>query len=151
MHAQDLNYLLQASKESMSQLEGGMVTIIQVFHKYSGHKCKLRKAELKALINNEMGNFIKVSYSVKTGIFMAALDTVMLVITQNNNLYWLNEHMLLLWVVLDNNVLQLNMCWHKLVSWILLEYIQKYRRKILLVGPFISRLSVQPWSINNNQ
>lgn len=61
MHAHDLNYLLQASKESMSELESGMVTIIQVFHKYSGHKRKLRKAELKALINNEMGNFIKVS------------------------------------------------------------------------------------------
>ncbi|GAA6215631.1 protein S100-B-like [Lates japonicus] len=35
-----------------------MVAIIQVFHKYSGHKCKLRKAELKALINNEMNHFI---------------------------------------------------------------------------------------------
>lgn len=61
MHKHDFNYLLQASKESMSELESGMVTIIQVFHKYSGHKCKLRKAELKALINDEMGNFIKVS------------------------------------------------------------------------------------------
>nr|XP_046240111.1 protein S100-B-like [Scatophagus argus]XP_046240112.1 protein S100-B-like [Scatophagus argus] len=43
----------------MSELEQGMVTIIQVFHKYSGHKCKLKKTELKALINNEMSNFIK--------------------------------------------------------------------------------------------
>ncbi|KAM7422320.1 hypothetical protein PAMA_010403 [Pampus argenteus] len=44
--------------ENMSKLENGMVTIIQVFHKYSGHKCKLKKAELKALINNEMSHFI---------------------------------------------------------------------------------------------
>ncbi|XP_029990842.1 protein S100-B-like [Sphaeramia orbicularis] len=42
----------------MSELERGMVTIIRVFHKYSGHKCKLRKAELKELINNEMNHFI---------------------------------------------------------------------------------------------
>lgn len=52
---------LQASKDNMSGLESSMVTIIQVFHKYSGHKCKLRKAELKALINNEMPHFIMVS------------------------------------------------------------------------------------------
>ncbi|KAM3877887.1 protein S100-B-like [Diretmus argenteus] len=49
---------MQASKQSMSDLESAMVTIIEVFHKYSGHKCKLKKAELKELINNEMGHFI---------------------------------------------------------------------------------------------
>ncbi|XP_030276027.1 protein S100-B-like [Sparus aurata] len=43
----------------MSDLENGMITIIKVFHKYSGHKCKLKKAELKELINNEMSQFIK--------------------------------------------------------------------------------------------
>ncbi|XP_059184338.1 protein S100-B-like isoform X2 [Centropristis striata] len=42
----------------MSDLEDAMVTIIKVFHKYSGHKCNLKKAELKELINNEMGHFI---------------------------------------------------------------------------------------------
>uniref|UniRef100_H2U1T8 EF-hand domain-containing protein n=1 Tax=Takifugu rubripes TaxID=31033 RepID=H2U1T8_TAKRU len=36
------------------ELEKGMVSIIQIFHKYSGFKCKLKKAELKDLINNEM-------------------------------------------------------------------------------------------------
>lgn len=59
----------------MSELEGGMVTIIQVFHKYSGHKCKLKKAELKDLINNEMSHFIMVSYGAKSlndDMFMAA-------------------------------------------------------------------------------
>ncbi|XP_023852640.1 protein S100-B [Salvelinus sp. IW2-2015] len=35
-----------------------MIAIIDVFHKYSGHKCKLKKAELKDLINNEMSHFI---------------------------------------------------------------------------------------------
>lgn len=60
----------------MSDLERGMVTIIRVFHKYSGHKCKLKKAELKALINNEMSNFIMVSYGTKSiniCMFMATL------------------------------------------------------------------------------
>ncbi|KAM9860075.1 protein S100-B-like [Aulostomus maculatus] len=50
---------MEASKESMSNLETGMIAIIQVFHKYSGHKCNLRKAGLKELINNEMSHFIK--------------------------------------------------------------------------------------------
>ncbi|XP_049894049.1 protein S100-B-like [Epinephelus moara] len=49
---------MEASKKNMSDLESGMVTIINVFHKYSGHKCKLKKAELKDLINNEMSHFI---------------------------------------------------------------------------------------------
>ncbi|XP_074487574.1 protein S100-B-like isoform X2 [Sebastes fasciatus] len=49
---------MEASKKNMSDLESGMVTIIKVFHKYSGHKCNLKKAELKELINNEMSHFI---------------------------------------------------------------------------------------------
>ncbi|XP_049436187.1 protein S100-B-like [Epinephelus fuscoguttatus] len=49
---------MEASKKKMSDLESGMVTIVNVFHKYSGHKCKLKKAELKDLINNEMSHFI---------------------------------------------------------------------------------------------
>lgn len=53
--------LLQTLEDNMSELEKGMVSIIQIFHKYSGHKCKLKKAELKDLINNEMSTFIKVS------------------------------------------------------------------------------------------
>uniref|UniRef100_A0A3Q1JQD0 EF-hand domain-containing protein n=1 Tax=Anabas testudineus TaxID=64144 RepID=A0A3Q1JQD0_ANATE len=57
----------------MSELESGMAAIIQVFHKYSGHKCKLRKTELKALINNEMGNFIKVKNETLDVLF-ADLD-----------------------------------------------------------------------------
>uniref|UniRef100_A0A3P8UUJ2 EF-hand domain-containing protein n=1 Tax=Cynoglossus semilaevis TaxID=244447 RepID=A0A3P8UUJ2_CYNSE len=49
----------------MSDLESGMVTIIKVFHKYSGHKCKLKKTELKELINNEMNHFIMVQVKAK--------------------------------------------------------------------------------------
>ncbi|XP_070692896.1 protein S100-B-like [Pempheris klunzingeri] len=49
---------MKASKETLSDLENGMLTIIRVFHKYSGHKCKLKKAELKEFIDNEMSHFI---------------------------------------------------------------------------------------------
>ncbi|XP_010879757.2 protein S100-B-like [Esox lucius] len=49
---------MQRTQGTMSELESSMITIIQVFHKYSGHKCKLKKAELKDLINTEMSLFI---------------------------------------------------------------------------------------------
>ncbi|KAM9443500.1 protein S100-B-like [Clarias gariepinus] len=41
-----------------SELEKAMITIVQIFHKYSRDKCKLKKADLKDLINNEMSQFI---------------------------------------------------------------------------------------------
>ncbi|XP_007561281.2 protein S100-B-like [Poecilia formosa] len=50
---------MEASADDFSELENGMATIIKVFHKYSGQNCTLRKADLKALINNEMNHFIK--------------------------------------------------------------------------------------------
>ncbi|XP_032880434.1 protein S100-B [Amblyraja radiata] len=46
----------------MSDLENALVTIIETFHKYSGNdgdKLKLKKADLKNLINNELSNFIE--------------------------------------------------------------------------------------------
>lgn len=46
---------------SMSELEKAMVTIVQIFYKYSGQKNTLKKADLKHLINYEMSQFIKVS------------------------------------------------------------------------------------------
>ncbi|MED6250495.1 hypothetical protein AMECASPLE_029907 [Ameca splendens] len=49
---------MKASKDAASELESAMATIIKVFHKYSGHRCTLKKADLKALINNEMSHFI---------------------------------------------------------------------------------------------
>ncbi|XP_043916417.1 protein S100-B [Protopterus annectens] len=45
----------------MSDLEKAMSTIIEVFHKYSekeGDKHKLKKAELRELMNNELSNFL---------------------------------------------------------------------------------------------
>ncbi|KAF4093884.1 hypothetical protein AMELA_G00006970 [Ameiurus melas] len=41
-----------------SELEKAMLTIVQIFHKYSRQKCKLKKADLKDLINNEMSQFV---------------------------------------------------------------------------------------------
>ncbi|CAI9546749.1 unnamed protein product [Staurois parvus] len=38
-----------------------MVNIIQVFHSYSGKDCKLKKKDLKELINSQMSSFVKVS------------------------------------------------------------------------------------------
>ncbi|KAK7916067.1 hypothetical protein WMY93_011828 [Mugilogobius chulae] len=64
----------------MSELENGMVTIIKVFHKYSGHKCKLRKAELKELINNEMNHFIQKIHENET------LDQLFTDLDQNGDL-----------------------------------------------------------------
>ncbi|XP_062324177.1 protein S100-B-like [Osmerus eperlanus] len=59
----------------MSDLENAMITIIQVFHKYSGHKCKLKKCELKNLINNELSNFItKIKEDVILDELFADLD-----------------------------------------------------------------------------
>ncbi|CAF96543.1 unnamed protein product [Tetraodon nigroviridis] len=50
---------MKTAEDNISELEKGMVSIIQIFHKYSGHKCTLKKAELRDLINNEMSTFIK--------------------------------------------------------------------------------------------
>uniref|UniRef100_A0A673Y9L9 EF-hand domain-containing protein n=1 Tax=Salmo trutta TaxID=8032 RepID=A0A673Y9L9_SALTR len=57
----------------MSELESSIIAIIHVFHKYSGHKCKLKKAELKDLINNEMSHFIIVKNQTLNEMF-ADLD-----------------------------------------------------------------------------
>ena len=57
--------LLQSPRRSLSDMEQAIVAIIRVFHKYSGNKSKLKKAELKHLINNEMSQFIMVSQSFK--------------------------------------------------------------------------------------
>ncbi|XP_027559002.1 protein S100-B isoform X1 [Neopelma chrysocephalum] len=46
---------------TMSELEKGMIAIIDAFHQYSGKegdKHKLKKSELKELINNELTHFL---------------------------------------------------------------------------------------------
>lgn len=48
----------------MSDLEKAMIAIIEAFHQYSGKegdKHKLKKSELKELINNELPHFLGVS------------------------------------------------------------------------------------------
>lgn len=46
----------------MSELEKAMMALIEVFHQYSGKegdKHKLKKSELKELINNELTHFLE--------------------------------------------------------------------------------------------
>lgn len=48
----------------MSELEKAVVALIDVFHQYSGkegNKHKLKKSELKELMNNELSHFLEVS------------------------------------------------------------------------------------------
>jgi hypothetical protein len=50
----------------MSELEKAMVGLIDVFHQYSGRegdKHKLKKSELKELINTELPHFLEVSFA----------------------------------------------------------------------------------------
>lgn len=50
----------------VSKLENAMEGLIEVFHTYSskeGDKYKLSKAELKSLLQGELGDFLSVSFS----------------------------------------------------------------------------------------
>ncbi|XP_029452676.1 protein S100-B-like [Rhinatrema bivittatum] len=48
-----------ANWEELTELENAMVTIMKVFHLYSGHQCKLKKADLRKLISKELPQFIQ--------------------------------------------------------------------------------------------
>lgn len=51
----------------MSKLEKAMITITDAFHQYSGKegdKHKLKKSELKELINNKLTHFLCVSIAL---------------------------------------------------------------------------------------
>lgn len=55
---------LSSAASRMSELEKAMVALIDIFHQYSGRegdKHKLKKSELKELINNELSHFLEVS------------------------------------------------------------------------------------------
>ncbi|XP_028653883.1 protein S100-B-like [Erpetoichthys calabaricus] len=69
-----------SSGSGMSKIENSMVSIIQIFHKYSGQECKLKKAELKELINNELCHFIQKISDQET------LDQLFLDLDQNGDL-----------------------------------------------------------------
>lgn len=52
---------------TMSELEKAMIAVIDAFHQYSGKegdKHKLKKSELKELINNELPHFLGVSIAL---------------------------------------------------------------------------------------
>ncbi|RXM98125.1 Protein S100-B [Acipenser ruthenus] len=63
----------------MSDLENSMAAIIDVFHKYSGKegdKHKLKKSELKDLINNELASFLgQIKDQATMDSLMESLDT----------------------------------------------------------------------------
>ncbi|XP_073474002.1 protein S100-B-like [Aquarana catesbeiana] len=52
--------------QELTELERSMVNIIQVFHSYSGEDCKLKKKDLKELINSQMSSFVKQIHDTKT-------------------------------------------------------------------------------------
>ncbi|KAG9491467.1 protein S100-B-like [Eleutherodactylus coqui] len=45
--------------QELTELENSMVNIIKIFHSYSNGHCKLRRKNLKELINNQMSTFVK--------------------------------------------------------------------------------------------
>lgn len=56
----------------MSELEKSVVALIDVFHRYSGRegdKHKLKKSELKELINNELSHFLEVSLTFQATVY----------------------------------------------------------------------------------
>lgn len=56
----------------MSELEKAVVALIEVFHRYSGRegdKHKLKKSELKELINNELSHFLEVSLAFQVTVY----------------------------------------------------------------------------------
>lgn len=62
----------------MSELEKAMVALIDIFHQYSGRegdRHKLKKSELKELINNELFHFLEVSLTEVTVLrWLPSLD-----------------------------------------------------------------------------
>lgn len=60
--AKTLYLLGRKAMNWMSELEKAVVALIDVFHRYSGKegdKHKLKKSELKELINNELSHFLE--------------------------------------------------------------------------------------------
>ncbi|KAM3936433.1 protein S100-B-like [Leptodactylus fuscus] len=45
--------------QELTEMESSMVNIIKVFHNYSNAHCKLRRKNLKELINKQMSTFVK--------------------------------------------------------------------------------------------
>ncbi|XP_073526302.1 protein S100-B-like [Phyllobates terribilis] len=45
--------------QELTELECSMVNIIRIFHSFSNDHCKLRRKNLKELINKQMSTFVK--------------------------------------------------------------------------------------------
>ncbi|XP_042200280.1 protein S100-B-like [Callorhinchus milii] len=60
----------------MSELENALISIMKIFHKYSGSTTgKLKKAQVKELVNNELSRFIeKITDQETLDILMQDLD-----------------------------------------------------------------------------
>ncbi|XP_068122073.1 protein S100-B-like [Hyperolius riggenbachi] len=61
-----LTVFLLLRRQELTELESSMVNIIRVFHSYAGENCKLRKKDLKELINAQMSTFVKQVQDTKT-------------------------------------------------------------------------------------
>ncbi|CAO2608472.1 Protein S100-B [Lemmus lemmus] len=60
--AETMKWCHSSAASRMSELEKAMVALIDIFHQYSGRegdKHKLKKSELKELINNELSHFLE--------------------------------------------------------------------------------------------
>ncbi|CAJ0965584.1 unnamed protein product [Ranitomeya imitator] len=47
------------SRQELTELECSMVNIIRIFHSFSNNQCKLKRKNLKELINKQMSTFVK--------------------------------------------------------------------------------------------
>ncbi|XP_031753018.1 protein S100-B isoform X2 [Xenopus tropicalis] len=61
-------------RQDLTELENSMVNIIKIFHSYSGENCKLRKGDLKELINTQLSTFVKIQDSETLDIIFTDLD-----------------------------------------------------------------------------
>ncbi|XP_073419503.1 protein S100-B-like [Dendrobates tinctorius] len=48
-----------SSRQELTELECSMVNIIRIFHSFSNNHCKLKRKNLKELINKQMSTFVK--------------------------------------------------------------------------------------------
>lgn len=70
----------------MSELENAVVALIDVFHRYSGRegdKHKLKKSELKELINSELSHFLEVSLAFQVTVYALSSPRTGLVLFQD--------------------------------------------------------------------
>ncbi|XP_041438428.1 protein S100-B isoform X2 [Xenopus laevis] len=62
------------ARQDLTELENSMVNIIEIFHSYSGKNCKLKKGDLKELINSQLSTFVKIQDSQTLDVIFTDLD-----------------------------------------------------------------------------